>query len=325
MKYRNLGRTGVKVSELCLGTMNFGYRTSEADTQKIVDRAIEAGINFIDTANFYGQPLNDGTGQGTTEKILGKVLKGKRGRIVLATKGFALMDASDPNARGNSRRHLIQACEDSLRRLDTDHVDLYQLHRPHPDVPIDETLRALDDLVRSGKVRYIGTSRFDAWRIMEGLSVSKELGLNRFVTEQPKYNLINRGIEREVVPMALSHQIALLPYSPLAGGILTGKYRRGEDYPEGSRFVDEAWGDWATGFMHDQVYEVLDLLAEMAQEKGCTVSQLSLAWALHQPGVTSPIIGPRTLEHLEDNLGAVEVEITDEDRQRLDAVAPTPE
>jgi aryl-alcohol dehydrogenase-like predicted oxidoreductase len=298
--------------------MNFPYRTPEKEATEIVHKAIDQGVNFIDTANLYGQPLNEGTGQGLSELWLGKTLKGKREKIVLATKFYATMDRDDPNSRGGSRRNVIQACEASLKRLDTDYIDLYQMHRPDSEVPIDETLRALDDLVRDGKVRYIGGSTFSGWQLMEALWESERLKLNRFVTEQPRYNILARNIETEVVPVAQKYGIAILAYSPLAGGVLTGKYSKGEEPPEGSRFEDSAWGEWATSFVNDRVYALLDVLGEMAKEKGCTVSQLSLAWVMGQPGVTSAIIGPRTMAHLEDNLGALEVEITEEDRLRID-------
>lgn len=322
MNYRNLGRTGVMVSSLCLGTMNFGYRTAESDAIAIIHQSLDDGINFIDTANFYGQPANDGRGQGTTETIVGKALKGRRDRVVLATKVF-LPTADfpeDPNARGISRRSIIAECEKSLKRLDTDYIDLYQLHRPQREIPIDETLRALDDLVRSGKVRYIGTSMFPAWRIIEGLWVSERHHLNRFVTEQSRYNLLMRGLEREVIPMALAYNIAILPYSPQAGGILTGKYRPGEVYPKESRMADEAWGDWAEGFLVENTHQKVEALTAIAEEKGCTLSQLALGWVMQQPAITSVIIGPRTMNQYEDNLGALEVEITADDRQRIDEI-----
>jgi aryl-alcohol dehydrogenase-like predicted oxidoreductase len=317
MEYRILGRTGVKVSPLCLGTMNFGPRTSEADAIELIHRTLDAGINFIDTANFYGQPLNEGRGQGTTEKIVGTALQNKRDRVILATKFFAFMDRDDPNARGGSRRHIIQACEASLRRLQTDYIDLYQMHRPDPEVPIDETLRALDDLVRAGKVRYIGTSSFAGWQLMESLWTSDRLRLNRFVSEQPRYSLIDRRIENEVVPVAQKYGIAVLPYSPLGGGVLTGKYRRDTPFPEDSRATDNAWGTWATSFLSDKVYDLVDVILELAGELGCTASQISLAWVMQQPGITSAIIGPRTATHLEDNLGALNVILDDNAVQRL--------
>jgi aryl-alcohol dehydrogenase-like predicted oxidoreductase len=232
------------------------------------------------------------------------------------------MDWDDPNARGGSRRHLIQQCEASLKRLDVDHIDLYQIHAPDPRVPFDETLRALDDLVRSGKVRYIGSSSFAAWQLVETLWIAKEYGLNRIVTEQPRYNILARNIEREVVPVAQRHNIALLPYAPLQGGLLSGRYRRDEPHPEDSRMADPTWAEWAGGFMHDGVYDVVDVLQEMAAEKGCTITQLAIAWTMHRPAVASVIIGPRTMQHFEANLGALNVEITEEDNKRIDAIAP---
>jgi len=318
MEYRNLGRTGVKVSPLCLGTMNFAYRTSEDEAVAIINRALGVGINFIDTANLYGQPAKGGKGQGLVEELLGRALKGRRDRVVVATKFYASMDRDDPNARGGSRRHLIQACEASLRRLNTDYIDLYQMHRPDPEIPIDETLRALDDLIHAGKVRYIGTSTVAAWQIVTALWQSDQLHLNRFVSEQPRYNLIDRRIETEIVPMAQAYGIAILAYSPLAGGILTGKYTRNEPFPEGTRMVDETWGDWATSFLSDQVYDAVDMMREIAEERRCTASQLALAWVIQQPGVTSAIIGPRTLEQFEDNWSALEVSIREEDCTRID-------
>jgi len=324
MDYRLLGRTGVMVTPLCLGTMNFGHRVSEGDAIEIIQRAMDAGINFIDTANFYGQGANEGRGQGLTEHTVGKALKqsGKRDRIVLATKFTNPMDWDDPNARGGSRRHLVQQCEASLKRLDVDHIDLYQIHAPDRRVPFDETLRALDDLIRSGKVRYIGTSSFAAWQLVETLWVSKEYGLNRIVSEQPRYNILARNIERDVVAVAQRHNIALLPYAPLQGGLLSGRYQRNEPYPEDSRMADATWAEWAGGFMHDGVYDVIAVLQEMAIQKGCTITQLAIAWVMHQPAVASVIIGPRTMQHFEDNLGALNVEITEEDNKRIDAIAP---
>jgi aryl-alcohol dehydrogenase-like predicted oxidoreductase len=300
--------------------MNFGYRTTETDSISIIHRAIDNGINFIDTANFYGQPAKDGKGQGVTERIVGNALKGRRGQIVLATKFALPMDSDDPNARGGSRRHVMQACEASLKRLDTDYIDLYQVHRPDPRTPIDETLRALDDLIRAGKVRYIGTSVSPAWKIVESLWVSKELGLNRFVTEQPRYNVTHRQVERELIPMALTYGIGILAYAPLLGGILSGKYHRLRPHPDDSRLMDGAWQQWATSFVNDRVMDVVDVLTAIADEKGCTPSQLAIAWVINQPTVTAAIIGPRTMANLQDNLGVNDIEISDEDRKRIDAV-----
>ena len=312
MEYRSLGRTGTKVSTLCLGCLMFGGRTNESDSMDIIDRAIDGGINFFDTANMYVR--------GKSEEMVGKAFKrnGKRAQIVLATKVHFRMDDEDPNAQGNSRRHIIEQCEASLQRLQTDYIDLYQIHRPCSDIPIDETLRALDDLIRSGKVRYIGSSTFAAWQVVESLWASKELGLNRFICEQPPYHLLDRSIERELVPMAQTYGTALIPWSPMAGGFLTGKYRRGEARPADARYQDE---NQNTDLFSDAAFNVLDVVLAIASEKGCTPSQFSLAWCAQQPGITSPIVGVRTMEQMEDNLGAIDVEVTDEDRERIDEVA----
>jgi aryl-alcohol dehydrogenase-like predicted oxidoreductase len=312
MEYRNLGRTGVKVSQLCLGTMMFGRNTNESDSLAIIEHALDQGINFVDTANAYSA--------GASERFVGKALaRGRRNSVVLATKGFFPVDSKDPNGRGLSRRHLVQACEASLERLQTDWIDLYQLHRAQADVPIDETLRALDDLIRAGKIRYIGTSMFPSWKIVEALWASKELGLNRFVTEQMAYNLLDRTAEREVIPAARSFGIAVIPWAPLCGGLLTGKYRRDDQSAAGR------WHGGKDNFDRKTTpaaYDVIEAVVKLAAEKGCTPSQLALAWVGSQSGVTAPIIGPRTLEQVIDNLGAVKVQITDADRARLDAVSP---
>ncbi len=313
MEYRQLGRTGVQVSELCLGAMMFGGPTDENDSRQIIDAALDAGINFVDTANVYSR--------GRSEEVVGAALFGdsRRDRVVLASKVHGRMNDVDPNAQGNSRRHIVAECEASLRRLRTDWIDLYQIHRPTPSVPIDETLRALDDLVHQGKIRYIGFSTFAAWQVVESIWVAKELGLNRVVCEQPPYNLLDRRIERELVPAAETYGLALIPWSPLASGFLTGKYRRGEQYPAESRLGRQQ------GYPRsydEAAFVVLDAVEALARDKGCTPSQLALTWCLGQRGVTSPIIGPRTLEQLEDNLGALKVELTAEDRGRLDAASP---
>ena len=313
MEYRSLGRTGTKVSTLCLGCLMFGGRTNEIDSMDIIDRAIDGGINFFDTANMYVR--------GKSEEMVGKAFKrnGKRAQIVLATKVHFRMDDEDPNAQGNGRRHIIEQCEASLRRLQTDYIDLYQIHRPCSDIPIDETLRALDDLIRAGKVRYIGSSTFAAWQVVESLWASKELGLNRFICEQPPYHLLDRSVERELVPMAQTYGTALIPWSPMAGGFLTGKYRRGEARPTDARYQDE---NENTDLFSDAAFNVLDVVLAIAAEKGCTPSQFALAWCAQQPGITSPIVGVRTMEQLEDNLGAIDVQVTDEERERIDEVTP---
>ncbi|MFN8486855.1 MAG: aldo/keto reductase [Caldilineaceae bacterium] len=318
MEYRSLGRTGVQVSALCLGCMNFGFPTPEDESLNIIDAALDKGVNFLDTANVYNR--------GRSEEIVGKALQrnGKRDRIVLATKVHGRMSDDDILAAGNNRRHIIEQCHASLRRLQTDYIDLYQIHRPTSEIPIDETLRALDDLIRAGKVRYIGTSTYQSWRVLEALWVAKELGLNRFVTEQPPYHLLDRSIERELIPLAQTYGLAILPWSPLARGFLAGKYQRGQEIPGDSRVARDMQGPFAERtrkHFGDLAYGVLDTVEVLAKEKNCSVSQVALAWCMNQPGVTSPIIGPRTMGHLEDNLGAATVTITDADRAKLDAVA----
>ena len=316
MEYRPLGRTGVKVSSLCLGCMMFGGKTGEQDSFAIIDRAIDAGINFLDTANVYSR--------GRSEEVTGAALKrnGKRQRIVVATKVHGKMADDDPNMEGNSRRHIIEQCEASLRRLQTDYIDLYQIHRPDSTIPIDETLRALDDLIRDGKVRYIGTSTYAAWQVVESLGVSKELGLNRFICEQPPYNLLDRRIERELLPMARTYGIGTIPWSPLAGGLLTGKYTRNQPPPAESRFGDLENAPHLQRRWQERLFNVTEGLAPLAEAKGCSMSQLALAWCMQQPGVTSPIIGPRTMGQLEDNLGARDLTIDDTDRATIDALVP---
>jgi aryl-alcohol dehydrogenase-like predicted oxidoreductase len=311
MEYRPLGRTGVMVSSLCLGVMNFGGVTSPEDSIAMIDRAIDAGINFIDTANVYNA--------GQSEVVLGKALKanGKRDSIVLATKVNGAM-GEGINDRGISRYHIMKACEDSLRRLQTDHIDLYQLHRPSLTIPQDETLRALDDLVRAGKVRYIGSSTFPAWMVMEGLATSERYNLVRFISEQPPYNLLDRRIENELVPLCQKYGIALLPWSPLAGGILAGRYSAtsGASFPEGSRAV--RMGATFQERVTERGVEVAQRVGELARERGMTASQFALLWCKDQPGITSPIIGPRTMAHLEDALAIADKKLDDADRALLD-------
>ena len=315
MKYRSLGRTAVQVSELCLGCMTFGAATETKDSYAIIDRAIDTGINFLDTANMYSR--------GRSEEVVGEALKinGKRSQIVLATKVHGRMADDDPNAAGTSRRHITEQCEASLRRLQTDYIDLYQIHRPQSDTPIDETLRALDDLIRTGKVRYIGCSTFAAWQIVESLWVAKELGLNRFICEQPPYNLLDRRIERELLPMAQTYGLAVIPWSPIGGGLLTGKYRR-DNMPKEGRFTEEKHNAWLASKIPQGMFDVVDKLDPITAKKGCTLAQLALAWVLGRPGVTSPIIGPRTMEQFEDNLGAREVVLSDEDLSQIDEFVP---
>ena len=313
MEYRLLGRTGVRVSPLCLGCMNFGGRTTEEDGIRIIHAAIDAGINFVDTANVYSR--------GVSETITGKALAGgKRERVILATKVHGKM-GDGPNDNGNHRQHIFQQVDASLRRLQTDYIDLYQIHRPQADTPIDETLDALNDLVRAGKVRYIGSSTFPAWQLVEALWVADHRHFARFACEQPPYHLFDRRIESEVLPVCRKYGTAVIPWSPLAGGWLSGKYRKGQPLPEVGRHlkqVTEKQDDPGVQLRLDTV----ERLVPLAQEVGCTLSQLALAWNMAQPGITSPIIGPRTMEQLTDNLGALEVKLDATVLERIDKICP---
>jgi len=313
MNYRSLGRTGVMVSPLCFGTMIFGSKTPESEAINLVDSALDAGINYFDTANVYGR--------GTSEEILGKALArdGKREKVILATKVWGRMRENDPNARGIHRRQIIEQCNASLKRLNTDWIDLYYIHRPMADIPIDETLRALDDLVQQGKIHYIACSTYSSWGVMEALWTSERFKLNRFIAEQPPYHLFERAIERELLPMAMSYDLAIMPWSPLAGGLLTGKYTR-DDIPADGRL--QAGNDWDDKHFKPEVFDALDALQEIATEKGCTLAQLSLAWLLAQPGVTAPVIGARNQAQFDELIGTLDVEITEDDRQRIDAIFP---
>jgi len=315
---RFLGRTGLRVTPITLGAMNFGGRTDVAESEAVIADAVAAGINFIDTANVYNA--------GRSEEIVGAALKktGLRERIVLATKVHGNVHAGDPlepTQAGNSRRAIIEQVEVSLKRLQTDWIDVYQIHRPQPETPIDETLRALDDLVRSGKVRYIGTSTFAAWQIVESLWVSKEYGLNRFATEQPPYNLLDRRIERELIPAAQTFGIGLIPWSPLAGGYLTGKYAAKSGTSDG-RFSDRTHPRANKLLDSPAAADAVNKLTGIAREKGVPLSQLALGWTLQQPGIASVIIGPRTREQLKDNLAALEVRFSKEELAKIDAISP---
>jgi aryl-alcohol dehydrogenase-like predicted oxidoreductase len=312
--YRAFGRTGVKISPLILGTMMFGNRTDLATSLRIIDRARDVGINFLDTANVYSR--------GKSEEVVGEWLKrsGHRDSVFLATKVHLPMHDTDPNLRGSSRRHIVAQAEASLKRLGTDYVDLYQIHRPEPDTAIDETLRALDDLVRSGKTRYIGCSTFAGWQLVESLWAAKELGLNRFVSEQPPYNLLDRRIERELIPAAQTFGLAVIPWSPLGGGLLTGKYERGRPVPEESRFARP--NHPGARRLVDGVYDVVSALAELASARNVPVSQLVTAWVMQQPGITAPIIGPRTEEQFEDAIAAADIVLTKEELAKIDTIVP---
>lgn len=310
MEFRSLGRTGVMVSPLCLGAMNFGGPTPEAESIAITNRALDGGINFIDTANVYNA--------GESERIVGKALKenGKRDAVVLATKVFSRV-GEGPNDAGASRFHIMKAVEDSLRRLQTDRIDLYQLHRPSLTIPVDETLRAFDDLVRSGKVRYIGASTHPAWMVMEALATSERFSLVRYVSEQPPYNLLDRRIENELVPLCQKYGLAIIPWSPLAMGILAGRYPLDGSVPEGSRVNRSQW-QAARERLSRKGLEVGAAVSQMAQERGMSAAQLSLLWCKDQPAITAPIVGPRTLEHIEDYLPVLEMKLDDADRPLFD-------
>ena len=310
MEYRKLGRTGVSVSPLTLGCMNFGGPTDKAESIAIIHRALDGGINFLDTSNSYNS--------GESERIVGEALQqyGRRDQIILATKVYN-RTGDGVNDKGPTRFHMIKACEDSLRKLQTDHIDLYQLHRPPVDMPQDEALRAFEHLVTSGKVVYIGSSTHPAWLVMEALSISERYGWARYISEQPPYNLVDRRIENELVPLCQRYGMAILPWSPLAGGILAGRYA--EDLqPDGSRATRA--GDTFRDRITTRSLEVARKVAEMAKERSLTSAQLALLWVKDQPGVTSPIIGPRTMGHLESFLPILDMNLADEDRPLFDAL-----
>lgn len=314
MEYRKLGRTGLKVSELCLGTMTFRWTASEEESHKILDKAWDKGINFIDTADVYSR-WAEGNPGGVAEEIIGQWLKDKpREQVIIATKVRGRM-WDGPNGEGLSRQHIMAAVEDSLRRLQTDYIDLYQVHAPDPDTPLDETLWALDDLVRQGKVRYIGASNYRAWLLMKALWASDKHGYARFDSIQPHYHLLNRPeVEPELAALCLDQGVGMIPYSPLARGFLTGKYSR-DHIPPGSRGESS---DRIQGYMTDQGFAVIDTLRELGQTKDKSVLQMALGWLLSLPYVTSPIIGASRADQLDESLGAVGLRLSEEEMQRLD-------
>jgi aryl-alcohol dehydrogenase-like predicted oxidoreductase len=293
--------------------MNFGdLGTDKDEAARIVHASLDRGLNFFDTANVYSR--------GRSEEMLGAALsEGRRDKAIVATKVHGVM-GEGPNDQGNSRTHIMRMVEDSLRRLQTDWIDLYQLHRPDPDTPIEETLEALDDLVTAGKVRYIGISTFAAWQTVEALWVSDRRGLARIVSEQPPYNVLHREIEKEVLPVCQRYSLAVLPWSPLSGGILSGKYRKGQDLPAGSRF--ERMGRKLQSSRAQRQLAIVEELLPLAADLGITLTQLALAWLLAQSAVTAPIIGPRTLEQLEDNAAAVDVTLSAAILSRIDELVP---
>jgi aryl-alcohol dehydrogenase-like predicted oxidoreductase len=314
MDYRNLGRTGLKVSELCMGTMQFGWTCDEKQAYEILTASFEAGLNFIDTADIYSV-WAEGNPGGVAETIIGKWLKKTgipREQVIIATKVRGRM-GQGPNAEGLSRTHILQGAEASLRRLDTEYIDLYQTHWYDDNTPIEETLSALDDLVRQGKVRYIGCSNYPAWRLMQALWASDRLNLARFDSLQPHYHLLGRQeFEQELAEVCLNYGIGVIPYSPLAGGFLTGKYRPGQE-------TESARREGLRHLFTEQNWALLDQMETMGKAKGDkSISQIALAWLLTDPVITSPIIGPRSMEQLKDNLGAAGLRLTPDEKKLLD-------
>lgn len=313
MDYRRLGSTGLKVSPLCMGTMQFGWSVNEAETRRILSATLDAGINFLDTADVYSRWV-DGNPGGVAETYVGNWMKNarvRRDRVVLATKVRGEMGPG-PNDRGLSRVHMMQAVEASLRRLQTDYIDLYQAHWSDPETPIEETMRAFDDLVRQGKVRYVGASNYKAWELMQALWTSDRHGLVRYICLQPHHNLIWRSeFEAELRDVCSTYGLGVIPYSPLAGGLLTGKYRKDQPLPESARAQSRK------RHMTDANLAVLAKVDEVAATHHATPAQVALAWLLADPVITSPIIGATSLEQLKENLGALEVKLGSEDMAAL--------
>jgi aryl-alcohol dehydrogenase-like predicted oxidoreductase len=321
MDYRQLGHSGLRVSSLTLGTMTFGGRdrfalvgeTDVAGATRQVDMCLDRGVNFIDTADVYST--------GVCEEIVGQTIKGRRDRVLIATK--ARMPMGDgPNDAGLSRHHLIDGCEASLRRMGIDHIDLFQVHEWDGQTPLEETMEALDSLVRSGKVRYVGVSNFAGWQVMKALGIADRHGYQRFVTQQIYYSLEARDAEYELVPLAIDQDLGILVWSPLAGGLLSGKFRRSDKGLEGSR----ALTDWAEPPVRDpeKLLDTIEVLVEVGEAHGVSAAQVALAWLMGRPGVVSLIIGARTEEQLEDNLGAAELQLSDEERARIEEVSRPP-
>ncbi len=321
MDYRQLGRSGLRVSALTLGTMTFGGAgkfasvgtTGADDARRQVDMCIDAGVNLIDTADVYSD--------GASEEIVGKAIEGRRDDLLIATKARMPMGGG-ANDAGLSRHHLIQECEASLHRLGIDHIDLYQVHEWDGQTPLEETLAALDDLVRSGKVRYVGCSNFSGWQLSKAIGISERRGLERYVSQQIYYSLQSRDAEYELVPAGLDQGLGILVWSPLAGGLLSGKYRRGQDGPEGSRHLT----DWNEPPVRDpdQTYDVIDALVEIGEAHSVSAAQVALAWVIGRPGVCSAVVGARTTEQLADNLAAAELELTEAETARLEELSRPP-
>ena len=309
MKYLTLGGAGLKVSAIGLGTNSFGGRAEKGPSIAVIHAALDAGVTLLDTANIY-------TG-GNSESIIGEALQGRRHQALVATK--AGMKAGDGwGDSGSSRHHLFKELEASLRRLKTEYIDLYQIHRFDPETPLEETLRALDDMVRQGKVRYIGASNYQAWQLMKALALSEKRGFVRYDSVQPEYSLANRAVERELVPLCVDQGIGLIPYFPLAGGILTGKYRRGEQPPAGSRFSAPAM---AARLQDEAKMSLSEGVVGVAKELGCTPAQLALAWLLHQKAVCSVISGATRPDQVQENVGALDVTLSADVLKRLDEMS----
>jgi aryl-alcohol dehydrogenase-like predicted oxidoreductase len=312
MEYRPFGATGLRVAPYALGCLNFGEPTPQAESVRIIHKALDAGINLLDTADLYAG--------GESERVVGRALRGgRRDKVLVATKGY-FPTSADPNARGASRHHILQAAEASLRRLGTGWIDLYQIHRPDLSFPQEETLRALDDLVRQGKVRHIGCSTYPAWMVMEALALSREHGWSGFVSEQPPYNLLDRRIENELLPLAIKHGLAILPWSPLAVGLLAGRYPDAKSPPPGSRVARVGWVYEER--VTEQAVAVAKKIATLAGEAGLTPAELALIWVRDQLGITAPLIGPRTEAHLDVALGTLDLRLDPDMAARLDQIVP---
>ena len=319
MQHVRLGRTGLQVSRICLGTMTFGLQVDEPSSFAILDHAAEKGITFLDTADAY--PLGgDLTTAGRTEEIVGKWLRGKRDQYVVATKCFAPMGPK-PWDMGNSRRHIMDAVDASLRRLQTDFIDLYQLHFDDPGVPLEESLGALNDLVRVGKVRYIGCSNFLAYRLARALGKSEALGIARFDCIQPRYNLLFREFERELFPLCLDEGVGVIPYNPIAGGMLSGKHDRSKPPEEGTRFtLGNAARTYQDRYWHDNVFDTVDELVKLASDAGIPLPTLAVAWTLTHPAITAPIVGASRPEQLDATIAAVDTKLDQDLVDRLNEI-----
>jgi aryl-alcohol dehydrogenase-like predicted oxidoreductase len=317
MNVRRLGRTGLKVSEICLGTMTFGHQCDERTSAAILDKAAERGVFFLDSADVYPVPPSPETA-GRTEAIVGKWLEGKRDKFIVATK-CRMRVGHGPNDEGLSRRHILAAVDDSLRRLRTDYIDLYQTHSADPETPLDETLRALDDLVRQGKVRYLGCSNTPAWQVALSLGISQRQGWSRFECVQPRYNLLFRDVEAELLPLCRDQSLGVIAYNPLAGGFLSGKYREQDSPPAGTRFTLGKTGDlYRDRYWQHAQFEAVEHLERFFKSRGKSLVRVAIAWILAQPGITSAIVGASRPEQLDDSLAAIDTTLDPEEKETCD-------